>query len=264
MKLGPEIPAILPSHSARAAERTPIAWNAVFAYGAAGLGYIVPGTYLPAMAREIVPLALDLRLGMAGIRRRRIPVHPGLGGFAPAVLRPDDMGRRTDRYGSRPLVCRSCSPTSSRSSPSGSASAAPSWSSPWPGSGRRTASAGAADAVRHVAAMTAAFAAGQDDRACLCGHALRRDGKLRSLADRDRDRPRRDRRPPGAGRSARPELGQQAGPEWHVTEVPSGGERVGIPRVAPDRPDAVAGRAFDPASGTSAPTPAGPSRCRRA
>ena len=55
IKLGPEVPAVRPSRSACAAERTPIVWSAVLAYGAAGLGYIVPGTYLPAMAREIVP-----------------------------------------------------------------------------------------------------------------------------------------------------------------------------------------------------------------
>ena len=55
IKIGPEVPAARPSRSARAAERTPIAWTLVIAYGAAGLGYIIPGTYLPAMAREIVP-----------------------------------------------------------------------------------------------------------------------------------------------------------------------------------------------------------------
>ena len=55
VKLGPEVPAARPSRRARIAERSPIAWSAVVAYGAAGLGYIVPGTYLPAMAREIVP-----------------------------------------------------------------------------------------------------------------------------------------------------------------------------------------------------------------
>ncbi|MDE0390807.1 MAG: YbfB/YjiJ family MFS transporter [Rhodospirillales bacterium] len=53
--LGPEVPAARPSRSARVSERTPIVWSAVLAYGAAGLGYVVPGTYLPAMAREIVP-----------------------------------------------------------------------------------------------------------------------------------------------------------------------------------------------------------------
>lgn len=55
IKLGPEVPAARPSRSARVAERTPIVWSVVVAYGAARLGYIVPGTFLPAMAREIVP-----------------------------------------------------------------------------------------------------------------------------------------------------------------------------------------------------------------
>lgn len=52
--LGPEVPVVQPSRRVRVAERTPIVWSTVLAYGAAGLGYIVPGTYLPAMAREIV------------------------------------------------------------------------------------------------------------------------------------------------------------------------------------------------------------------
>ena len=55
IQLGPELPAARPSRSARVAGRSPIVWGVVVAYGAAGLGYIVPGTFLPAMAREIVP-----------------------------------------------------------------------------------------------------------------------------------------------------------------------------------------------------------------
>ena len=53
--LGPEIPATRPSRSTRGTERTSIVWSVVIAYGAAGLGYVIPGTYLPTMAREIVP-----------------------------------------------------------------------------------------------------------------------------------------------------------------------------------------------------------------
>jgi predicted MFS family arabinose efflux permease len=30
-------------------------WSVVVAYGAAGIGYVIPATYLPVMAREIVP-----------------------------------------------------------------------------------------------------------------------------------------------------------------------------------------------------------------
>lgn len=55
LQLGPEFPAARPPRSARVAERSPIVWSVVVAYGAAGLGYIVPGTFLPTMAREIVP-----------------------------------------------------------------------------------------------------------------------------------------------------------------------------------------------------------------
>ena len=55
VKLGPEVPAGRPSRSTNDAQRTPIVWSAVLAYGAAGLGYIVPGTYLPTMAQEIAP-----------------------------------------------------------------------------------------------------------------------------------------------------------------------------------------------------------------
>ena len=49
------LPAVHTSQSESAEGRTPIVWSIVVAYGAAGLGYIIPGTYLPAMAREIVP-----------------------------------------------------------------------------------------------------------------------------------------------------------------------------------------------------------------
>ncbi|WP_169054188.1 YbfB/YjiJ family MFS transporter [Nitratireductor sp. XY-223] len=44
-----------PVSPGKAAERrSPIDWVAVVAYGAAGMGYIIPATYLPVMAREIV------------------------------------------------------------------------------------------------------------------------------------------------------------------------------------------------------------------
>lgn len=37
-----------------AASRTPLAWGPILAYGAAGIGYVIPATYLPVMAREAV------------------------------------------------------------------------------------------------------------------------------------------------------------------------------------------------------------------
>ncbi len=38
----------------RAPERTPLAWVPITAYGALGIGYIIPATYLPVMARDII------------------------------------------------------------------------------------------------------------------------------------------------------------------------------------------------------------------
>lgn len=54
LSMGPEIPAVRPAARLRESERTPLDWRAVVAYGAMGIGYIIPATYLPVMAREIV------------------------------------------------------------------------------------------------------------------------------------------------------------------------------------------------------------------
>ncbi len=54
LNMGPEIPAVrLVTHN-RESHRSPLDWRIVVAYGAAGIGYIIPATYLPVMAREIV------------------------------------------------------------------------------------------------------------------------------------------------------------------------------------------------------------------
>jgi len=53
-QMGSEIPHRHSSAESRKSQRTPLIWSAVIAYGAAGLGYIIPATYLPIMAREIV------------------------------------------------------------------------------------------------------------------------------------------------------------------------------------------------------------------
>lgn len=37
-----------------APERTPLAWVPIIAYGALGIGYIIPATYLPVMARDVI------------------------------------------------------------------------------------------------------------------------------------------------------------------------------------------------------------------
>ena len=54
LNMGPEIPAVRPVIHNREARRSPLDWRTVVAYGAAGIGYIIPATYLPVMAREIV------------------------------------------------------------------------------------------------------------------------------------------------------------------------------------------------------------------
>ena len=54
LALGPELPATRSGVQGRGSERVPLAWRTVLAYGAMGLGYIIPATYLPVMAREIV------------------------------------------------------------------------------------------------------------------------------------------------------------------------------------------------------------------
>jgi predicted MFS family arabinose efflux permease len=50
--MGDELPAVRPPPRLPAAQRTPLAWGLVLAYGIAGLGYTIPATYLPVMARE--------------------------------------------------------------------------------------------------------------------------------------------------------------------------------------------------------------------
>jgi len=54
LNMGPEIPAARPAARNRASKRSPLDWSAVIAYGAMGMGYIIPATYLPVMAREII------------------------------------------------------------------------------------------------------------------------------------------------------------------------------------------------------------------
>ena len=54
LNMGPEIPAVRLVVHNRESQRTPLIWRTVVAYGAAGIGYSIPATYLPVMAREIV------------------------------------------------------------------------------------------------------------------------------------------------------------------------------------------------------------------
>ncbi len=54
LNMGPEIPAVRLVVHNRESQQTPLNWRTVIAYGAAGIGYSIPATYLPVMAREIV------------------------------------------------------------------------------------------------------------------------------------------------------------------------------------------------------------------
>lgn len=56
--MGAEIPRERVIALARNARRSPLDWRIVSAYGAMGLGYIIPATYLPVMAREIISAPL--------------------------------------------------------------------------------------------------------------------------------------------------------------------------------------------------------------
>ena len=51
---GDELPAERRPSRTPASDRTPLLWGLILAYGAAGIGYTIPATYLPVMAREIV------------------------------------------------------------------------------------------------------------------------------------------------------------------------------------------------------------------
>jgi predicted MFS family arabinose efflux permease len=58
LNVGPEIPTVRAAARRRESQRTPLDWRAIVAYGTMGVGYIIPATYLPVMAREIVPSPL--------------------------------------------------------------------------------------------------------------------------------------------------------------------------------------------------------------
>ena len=55
LSISSEVPASRPIRPQRCAGRAPLDWSIVIAYGAMGFGYVIPATYLPVMAREIVP-----------------------------------------------------------------------------------------------------------------------------------------------------------------------------------------------------------------
>jgi predicted MFS family arabinose efflux permease len=55
LRIGSEIPGARVAVRLRGTRRTPLDWSLVIAYGTAGMGYIIPATYLPVMARGSVP-----------------------------------------------------------------------------------------------------------------------------------------------------------------------------------------------------------------
>ena len=54
MNVGPEITDERIAKKHPKSQRSPLSWRIVIAYGAVGVGYIIPATYLPVMARDIV------------------------------------------------------------------------------------------------------------------------------------------------------------------------------------------------------------------
>ena len=159
-KLGPEVPAARPSRSVRVAGRRPIIWSAVLAYGAAGLAYIVPGTYLPAMAREIVPSQWIFGWGW--------PVFGAaafLSTLASAALHRRFSNRRIWSVSQAAMAVGLLLPVAFPHILSivaaGLCVGGTFMVITMAGLREAHRVAGSADAVRHVAAMTAAFAAGQ-------------------------------------------------------------------------------------------------------
>lgn len=69
LSIGPEIPPVRRLAEAGSAPSRPLAWPLIVAYGAAGVGYVIPATYLPIMARETVqsPLIFGLSWPIFGL-----------------------------------------------------------------------------------------------------------------------------------------------------------------------------------------------------
>ncbi len=86
--IGSEIPSQWPASKQRKTDRSPLDWRLVIAYGTMGAGYIIPATYLPVMAREIVPSPLIFGWSW--------PVF-GFAAFASAVLAAKLHGRYSNR-----------------------------------------------------------------------------------------------------------------------------------------------------------------------
>lgn len=55
LRIGSEIPGVRVAARPHGTRRAPLDWSLVIAYGLAGMGYVIPATYLPVMARDSVP-----------------------------------------------------------------------------------------------------------------------------------------------------------------------------------------------------------------
>ncbi len=54
LNLGPELDDLKWDAQQPTSRRSPLIWPLIIAYGAAGIGYIIPATYLPVMARDVI------------------------------------------------------------------------------------------------------------------------------------------------------------------------------------------------------------------
>ncbi len=88
--MGDELPTERRPPRSPASQRTPLAWGLVLAYGIAGIGYTIPATYLPVMARE--SFASPMVFGWSW------PVF-GLAAFASTLL----VSRLQARYSNRQI-----------------------------------------------------------------------------------------------------------------------------------------------------------------
>ena len=88
--MGDELPTERRPPRSPASQRTPLAWGLVLAYGIAGIGYTIPATYLPVMARE--SFASPIVFGWSW------PVF-GLAAFASTLL----VSRLQARYSNRQI-----------------------------------------------------------------------------------------------------------------------------------------------------------------